>query len=429
ATQIQIATELGLNFIDHQKRSGVVDIGGELLGSTGIGTIGGIAGYVLGICMLMATLMAAQQLSSAGGGIAGAGVGYVKDWFAGKRGPFNPFRFARETIGGVKERYDKARKERVEKRVDSVYRAFGKAQQIPREVALAAGKAALATPVGRAARKAYEGEPVQRGLDMAARVATFGMGGWGQNYKARNEAWRRNQLAANEADNRKAGEHRGEAAQADRESMDYLTRSNQATNPTERAALRNAAEAARQRSVSSSQAAEHFENRIAGRKTLLTLDTAREKALGLYKEGAKLLLAGTLAPITGGLSVAAAYGAPYLNELGKTGEYHVGQAEGAQAGRVSEYSKKYAEMSPDEIHAEYARGTGEEKIAALMALGEKGELDQGELEQAQGEMIGLGAKDATMRLVQSKWGDQFPLRNYGLSEAEQISPETARRRI
>ncbi len=94
------------------KLSGMTEETGIDVGTSGIGSLGGIVNYILGIGMLLGTLMITQELGVAGSKVAGAAAGGVSDVLSGKKG-LVPWRTAMgEAFGAFESRTMKPWKER-----------------------------------------------------------------------------------------------------------------------------------------------------------------------------------------------------------------------------------------------------------------------------------------------------------------------------
>ncbi|MDP2629859.1 MAG: hypothetical protein Q8P56_00455, partial [Candidatus Uhrbacteria bacterium] len=399
-----IASELGVHFEDKKFLAGEL----SSLGNTGISTLGGMAGYILGIGLLMGSLMAAQQLSSVGGSMAGGAISGFKDYMQGKRGPFNPVRYLREGIGGVMARREERRKERVKERVERWDRSLGIAQQIPRELVRGAGKAALMTQPGQALMRLYERDSTQVGLDTAVRFGTLGVGGWGRVHKARNEA-RRSDLEHQIQDMEpKAGDHRGQAEQLDRTADEHMknamaarSRGDITTETSERAAAQSARDLARDQK----RAAAGYENRIQWAKTQLGANKAREMAWSGLKTAA--LISHPLVGVT--------LGARMTDDMGKRGKESVELAESAQADDVRSRAQKFKDMSTDDLHAKYAStASNRDKMAINQVLIEKGEIEPNDVENIMQRQKGLGADGLTMKQLNRAVAQKYPTMNWGL---------------
>lgn len=416
ATQIAIATEIG-NW-DAVGNGGAQIAIGSRLGGAGISTVGGIAGYILGICMLMATLMAAQQLSSVGGNIAGAGAGYVKDWFAGKRGPFNPFRAARETIGGVMARREERRKERVKGRVERFDRALGIIQGAPRAAAKFAAKGVMAHPGMKGVREAYQSDRVQTALDTGMRGLTFGLGGWGQKHQVRLAEFRKSQDDVISSLEPEIGKHRGEAEKEDLAAADFEAQALHAHKQkdyTSEQKLRAQAAGRRQSAVSSRQSAEKLENQVTLAKGRLLRNTLRQKAASLYGKGARLLATGAM----GGVPLL--YTPPMLDDLGKAGDAHVVSVERAQGEAVSSDAKKYDADNLDEVNGKLAGSlpgyeTKLQKMGLIMAKLGKDGYGVGEIDGVRRTMKGLGADHETMKVFEAGVLKKYPTGSFLLND-------------
>lgn len=159
---VYIGTELGLDLRNREGWTGAVQFG-ELGGSL-IGSLGGTTSYILGIVMLLGSLMAAQQLSSVGGSIAGAGASFAKDWMAGKRGPFSPFRGLRERGAAYMKIRRQAREEKVARDAGRIADVVGFAKTIIPSGVRALGRTAMAEIPGLGA--------AEQGLRQAAHFVT-----------------------------------------------------------------------------------------------------------------------------------------------------------------------------------------------------------------------------------------------------------------
>ena len=95
---------------------------------TEIGTLQGVLGYMLGIGMLLATMMAATELGSGGGKMAGQVTGNIMGWASGKVGP-SPMRYLRERGQAYLGTRAQKRKERVAQDVGTFRRVTGRAAE------------------------------------------------------------------------------------------------------------------------------------------------------------------------------------------------------------------------------------------------------------------------------------------------------------
>lgn len=340
-SQIYIASELGLELSDKPGWAGEKQFGD--LGGSMIGTLGGTAGYLLGIAMLMGSLMAAQQLASVGGNVAGAGAAFAKDWMVGKRGPFSPFRGLRETVSGVMARREERRKERVKERVRFADEALGVIQGMPRGAARGLGRWAMATGPGRRAREIYGSEAVQRSMAFLQFGSRF------QEEMGRNR--REHQGAATRLyDN--AGEERRRAKNSrilaeERRAQETTVRANMTQpglSPVQQAAMqvtadRLAADATRLDNEAAGLEADAggHEGQAQGHELRALVDGIR---MGLPRVAGEIIRAGlasATAPIGGAVAL---YGPQAVNAVGREGDAVVLEARQAQSSAIKERANK-----------------------------------------------------------------------------------------
>ncbi len=112
AENINIAREFGAGLNFQEANTGITGVftgasGNALQGSAGYltNTAGSLAGYILGIGMLIGSLVAASEIGGAGGKIASKGSGYAADWLKGKKG----ISFQRTFRGRTEKTYQKAK--------------------------------------------------------------------------------------------------------------------------------------------------------------------------------------------------------------------------------------------------------------------------------------------------------------------------------
>lgn len=253
-SKIYIASELGLDLANKGNFSGAVQFG-ELGGSL-IGTLGGTASYILGIVMLLGSLMAAQQLASVGGNVAGAGAAFAKDWMAGKRGPFSPFRGLRERGAAYMKIRRQEREQRINRDAARMAQVVGIAKKLPGQGVRRAGREIYARSAGVRGVHAGLGQ-VSSGIDQIVNRFSFGQLGWGKAHQDRLSERKRVATAQASARRTRAADHMRRA-----ERLDHEARQEQlAGNPGLAATRRAQATAARAQAHQQLNRAEHLETR------------------------------------------------------------------------------------------------------------------------------------------------------------------------
>lgn len=426
ARNIEIATELGLNF----SNAGFWKHSLADLGEVGISTVGGMSGYILGIVMLMGSLMAAQQLSSAGGSIAGAGLGYFKDYWTGKRGPFNPIRTGRDVLGGLGQRWEKRRKERVERLTDAAQGAIGMIAKVPRgamqaglrrvsEMELPGGRR-----VGEVGREFYQ-QRIETPLDNMLQPIALG---FGRPFRERIERQKTEAAAEKTIAEQRAGQLHAGADQVERglHAMEI-----------ERDALQAQATAARRggriadATALDQQVADRNRSIAAGRANVNTLRTDADqadrqaqaaelrsvtaslrygfaRAFGQFARTATVGWAGYGATNLAGLwGTAAIHGPDIANRVGRFGEEEVVSANDAQSHAVDAVAKQHENRSTAELW-EMLKGTkpgynhtATERMGIMKKLMEKDEFRADQMEEVRHMFIGEGANGGTMDSIES----------------------------
>lgn len=112
---------------------------GLSVGDSVAGTVPGVAGFLLGIIMLLGSLVAAQQLASVGGGMAKGAMSMMGNVATGKTGP-TPMRWARDTMGAMRSVGAQKRQSAALARAQGISSAVGAVKAAPARALGAAGK-------------------------------------------------------------------------------------------------------------------------------------------------------------------------------------------------------------------------------------------------------------------------------------------------
>ena len=433
ARNIQIGTELGLNF----SNSGFWDDQLADLGSAGISSIGGMSGYILGIVMLMGTLMAAQQLSSAGGSVAMGGLNYFKDYWTGKRGPFNPIRTGREVLGGLGQRWEKRRQEGVQRRIDAIQGGLGMVAKVGRgavqgglrrvsEMELPGGR-----QVGVVARELYQ-QNIETPLDNA--FQNIGLG-FGRPFRERIEEQKTTAARDKNLAEQRAGEFHAGAEQVERElhAMEIRRDGVQAEADRERRAgnlpratqlddqvtlMTNSINAGRENVNQLRTDADQQDRQAQAaelRSVTATLRYGFARFMGHVARTAVVGGAGYGATGLAGLwGTAAIHGPDMVNGLGRFGEQEIISANEAQAQAVDAVAKKHANKSGQELWEMYSGAkpgynhTAVERMGIIKALLDNEEFEEGQMEEVRHMMTGQGANAGTMEGVEATIATKYP---------------------
>lgn len=441
SNDIYIATELGVHFEDRKF------LAGELadVGQSGISTIGGMAGYILGIGLLIGSLMAAQQLSSVGGSMAGGAISGFKDYMQGKRGPFNPLRTGREVLGGLGSRWEKRRKERVERLTDRVQSAIGVVASAPRKGAQQLIRGAMQTEAGQAVARGYR--QVEHGLDNVIRTSTGALTGghfelgFGRDFRTRIEEQKRNNSLEADTNRQAAGTLRADVVQRqntvqadERERDEHIRLAQEArgqgniplatTHENEATRLQTRIDQNNQIIEQHNASADHHDNLVQAaefRGLLATLRrgfagffgaSVRTAALGWAGSGVAGLGGAAAGALPGGLMAAAVVGPSQLSRLGRWGEVQKVDANEAQANAVDAIAKKHAGKSNEEKWEMYTgvipghADTDEERMGLLKSLIEEDGLRDRPADEIRRMVQGHNAMSGTVesfdRLIKTK---------------------------
>ncbi len=447
SNNIYIATELGVDFEDRKL------LAGELadVGQSGISTLGGMAGYILGIGLLMGSLMAAQQLSSVGGSMAGGAISGFKDYMQGKRGPFNPIRTAREVGSGLAGRWEKRRKERVERLTDRVQGAIGVVSTAGRAAGQRVVRGAMQTEAGQVVARGYR--RVEQGLDRAIQVSTGALSGghfelgFGRDFRGRIEETKRN--AAREADTNRHSSGTLRADVVQRQNMvqaDEIERDNLRQQALEARAAGNIPLATtlentatdRQTRIDENNrvieqhnaSADHHDNlaqQAEFQGLLATLRrgfagffgaSVRTAALGWAGAGAAGIggVAGGAAAggLPGTLSAAVVVGPSQINRLGRWGEAQTVEANEAQSHAVDAVAKKHSGKSTDELRDMLTgvkaghNQTAVERMGLIKAILENEGFREQEMPSVRRMMYGEGANQGTIDSIEPIIESKYP---------------------
>gem|GEM_PF-1779325 len=463
SNNIYIATELGVHFEDRKfLASQLSDVG-----KSGISTIGGMAGYILGIGLLIGSLMAAQQLSSVGGSIAGGAVSGFKDYMTGKRGPFNPIRTAREVGGTLKSRYEARRKQRVERMADVWERRAGVVAEVGRKVGQRGARWAMETPIGQQARRAYQN--IEQGADALVSHATGGALGVGRPFADR-IAQEKLQASRDEDSAQQAAQtHLGNASTAlgnirrleeDRDAAIAHAEALEAASggPTAASAAERATAATHQTAIDGLHVTRNTD--LAEADRLLTQQqnaqfrglwasirkgfagalgsAVRTAAYGWTGAGVAGLTGAAAGTLPGTLLTSAYLAPPALNQLGILGREAQLSAYSSQASHIEEGAKHHSGLKRAQIEERMSGAdagyntTDEDNLSLLLEYFRKGGVAEDHVEDFRLEIERLGANQGTKDLFEKEIAERYPLQRKRppttAGEVRQAQYDTIRKR-